>query len=317
MSNAKVTGLRSIELGVTDLNRSAAFYSHIWGLEPVVSDADTIHLRGNGSEHHVVTLRERPKTAMIGVHFAANDKTAVDELHAKAKAFGANVTSAPADLPSSGGGGYGFQFRTPEGHVLNISCDVAGHPNVVNDRSKPLKLSHVVLNSAKIDEQTAFFIDLLGFRLSDSTDMMDFIRCCADHHSIALARGEGPSLNHMAYEVASIDGLMRGAGRMKQNGFNIEWGVGRHGPGDNVFSYFVEPNGFVVEYTSEIEQVDEATFTFHDATYWRNFPMRPCRWGMAGHPSNRLRAAMGGDISVADERDGKRCEEIMAQKLGR
>ncbi len=280
MSNAKVTGLRSIELGVTDLNRSAAFYSHIWGLEPVVSDADTIHLRGNGSEHHVVTLRERPKTAMIGVHFAANDKTAVDELHAKA-------------------------------------CDVAGHPNVVNDRSKPLKLSHVVLNSAKIDEQTAFFIDLLGFRLSDSTDMMDFIRCCADHHSIALARGEGPSLNHMAYEVASIDGLMRGAGRMKQNGFNIEWGVGRHGPGDNVFSYFVEPNGFVVEYTSEIEQVDESTFTFHDATYWRNFPMRPCRWGMAGHPSNRLRAAMGGDISVADERDGKRCEEIMAQKLGR
>ena len=88
--------------------------------------------------------------------------------------------------------------------------------------------------------------------------MMDFIRCCADHHSIALARGDGPSLNHMAYEVANIDGLMRGAGRMKQNGFNIEWGVGRHGPGDNVFSYFVEPNGFVVEYTTEVEQVDEA-----------------------------------------------------------
>ena len=167
--------------------------------------------------------------------------------------------------------------------MLNISSDVARHPNAVNDRSKPIKLSHVVLNSAKIEEQTAFFIDLLGFKLSDSTDMMEFIRCCADHHSIAMARGDGPSLNHMAYEVASIDGLMRGAGRMKKHGFNVEWGVGRHGPGDNVFSYFVEPNGFVVEYTAEVQQVDEATYKAHDAEYWREFPMRPCRWGMAGH----------------------------------
>ncbi len=317
MNSARVTAVRSIELGVRDLNQSATFYSHVWGLDPVVTEGDAIHLRANGPEHHIVTLRERAKPGMLGVHFAANDRLAVDELHHKAKAFGAKVTSAPADLPRSAGGGYGFQFRTPEGHTLNVSSDVAQHPNVVNDRSKPLKLSHVVLNSAKIGEQTNFFIDLLGFKLSDSSQMMDFIRCCSDHHSIALARGEGPSLNHMAYEVSNIDGLMRGAGRLKQNGFNIEWGVGRHGPGDNVFSYFVEPNGFVVEYTTEVEQVDEATFISHDAEYWANFPMRPCRWGMGGHPSNRLRAAMGGDTGVADPADSKRCEEIMAQKLGR
>jgi catechol 2,3-dioxygenase len=317
MSNARVTGLRGIELGVVDLHQSAGFYSAIWGLDPVVSENDTIHLRANGGEHHIVTLRERPKAGMLGVHFAANDKAAVNELHAKAKAFGAQVLGDPADLPRSAGGGYGFGFRTPEGHVLNISSDVAQHPNLVSDRSKPNKLSHVVLNSASMEDQTKFFIDLLGFRHSDSTDMMDFIRCCADHHSIAFARGDGPSLNHMAYEVASIDGLMRGAGRLKANGFITEWGVGRHGPGDNVFSYFVEPNGFVVEYTAEVEQVDEAVYMAHDAKYWREFPMRPCRWGMAGHPSNRLKAAFGGDTSVADPEDGKRCEEIMAQKLGR
>lgn len=317
MNNAKVTGLRGVELGVTDLNQSTAFYSHVWGLDPVVSESDTVHLRANGGEHHVVTLRERPKAGLLGVHFAAQDRTAVNALHAKAKAFGAKVTSDPVELPRSAGGGYGFQFSTPEGQVVNIASDVAQHSNTVNDRSKPTKLSHVVFNSAKIEEQTRFFIDLLGFKLSDSTDMMDFIRCSADHHSIAVARGQGPSLNHMAYEVANIDGLMRGAGRLKSSGFNVEWGVGRHGPGDNVFTYFVEPNGFVVEYTTEIEQVDEATYLPHDPKYWREFPMRPCRWGMAGHPSNRLKAAFGGDTSVADPDDGKRCEQIMAQKMGR
>ena len=76
------------------------------------------------------------------------------EMRGVGKAFGATVTAAPAELASSAGGGYGFQFRTPEGHVLNISADVAQHPNTINDRSKPLKLSHVVLNSASIDQQT-------------------------------------------------------------------------------------------------------------------------------------------------------------------
>ena len=317
MTNPKVTGLRSVELAVRDLSQSGAFYCAVWGLEESSREADTIHLRANADEHHVVTLRERPAAGLLGVHFAAADRAAVSALHAKAKAFGAKLEGEPADLPASAGGGFGFSFRSLEGHVLNVSADVARHQNVVNDRSKPLKLSHVVLNAGRIGEERDFFIDLLGFKLSDATQMMEFVRCSADHHSIALARSQGPSLNHMAYEMADIDGLMRGAGRMKQAGFNIEWGVGRHGPGDNVFSYFVEPNGFVTEYTTEIQQVDETDYEPHDAAYWGNFPMRPCRWGMATSPSNRVRAAMGGDTSVADPEAGKRCEEIMAKTLGR
>lgn len=317
MTNAKVIGLRGVELGVHDLHQSAAFYNHVWGLEPVAEHGDTLHLRGNGTEHHVVTLRERPTPGLLGVHFAADDRDAVVALHAKAEAFGAGVLGEPADLPHDAGGGFGFSFRSLEGHVLNVSSDVVRHQNVVNDRSKPIKLSHVVLNAGRIGDETAFFIDLLGFKLSDSTEMMEFVRCSADHHSIALSRAEGPSLNHMAYEMSNIDGLMRGAGRLKQSGFNVEWGLGRHGPGDNVFTYFVEPNGFVTEYTTEVQQIDEAFYEPHDAAYWTAFPQRPCRWGMAGHPSNRLKAAFGGDLSVADAADGKRCEEIMAKTLGR
>jgi catechol 2,3-dioxygenase len=317
MIQAKVTGLRGVELGVPDLRQSAGFYNQVWGLVPVVGEGDTLRLRGNGTEHHVVTLRERAKPGLLGVHFATTDRNAVMALHARAKSFGVGTLSEPADLPRDAGGGFGFSFRSLEGHVLNVSCDVTRHENTVNDRSKPIKLSHVVLNASRLEEEMAFFIDLLGFKHSDSTQMMSFIRCSADHHSIALSRAEGPSLNHMAYEMANIDGLMRGAGRLKQCGFNSEWGLGRHGPGDNVFTYFIEPNGFVTEYTTEVEQIDEAYYEDHDAAYWDKFPMRPCRWGTGGHPSNRLKAAFGGDLSVADPSDGKRCEEIMAKALGR
>ena len=78
MTNARINGLRSIELGVHDLQKSAEFYRKVWALEDVAADGDTIHLRGTGREHHVITLRERPRAALLGVHFSAPDQATVD-----------------------------------------------------------------------------------------------------------------------------------------------------------------------------------------------------------------------------------------------
>jgi catechol-2,3-dioxygenase len=313
LTQPRIGGLRSIELGVRDLKASADFYRKVWALEDAAVEGNAIHLRGTGDEHHIVTLREMPASQMLCVNFAAPDRATVDALHAKAKAFGATIEAEPQMLPASAGGGYGFRMRTPEGHPMSISSDVARHADIRDDRARPTKLTHVVLNSADVPNQTAFFLDVLGFKLSDSTQMMDFVRCCSDHHSIAFARNNGPTLNHMAYEMPNVDGLMRGAGRLRKNGFDIEWGVGRHGPGDNVFSYFVEPNGFVVEYTTEVQQVDDS-YEFHDAKYWHDLNIWPCRWEMAGLPSPRMRHAASGALT---EELNASCEQIIARKLGR
>ena len=317
MTNGKVTGVRSIELGVRDIQQSVDFYIKVWALDEVAADGDGIHLRATGGEHHVLTIRERPKPTLLGVNFAAPDRTTVDQLCAKAKSYGVKVLGDPAPLSGAIGGGYGFRFETPDGLPMSISSDGTQHPDVVLDRSRPTKISHVVLNSANADEQMPFFIDLLGFRRSDSTHLMEFLRCCSDHHSIAIVRGSGPSLNHVAYEVPNIDGLMRGTGRVKRNGFDIEWGVGRHGPGNNVFSYFIEPNGFVAEYTTELDQIDEATHVPQDAQYWdKVMPTRGDRWGTAGPPSNRMQFAMSGGLYLgAEPPEGVRCEDIIGHKL--
>ena len=198
MANSTVTGVRSIELGVRDLHQSAEFYTKVWALEEVSAAGDTMHFRATGGEHHVLTIRERPQASLLGVHFAAADRGAVDQLCAKAKGYGVAIADDPAPLDASAGGGYGFRFETPDGLPMTISSDSAQHPDVVVDRSRPTKISHVVLNSARTDDQVPFFIDVLGFKLSDSTHMMDFLRCSEDHHSIAIFRNNGPSLNHVA-----------------------------------------------------------------------------------------------------------------------
>lgn len=310
--STRVDGLRSVELGVRDLKQSVEFYRKVWALEEVATDGDAIHMRATGRGHHVLTLRERPKASLLGIHFSAPKRTAVDELQAKAKALGVNVGKTQ-ELATSAGGGYGFTLTALEGHLLTIASDVATHPDAIDDRARPTKLTHVVLNSADVKTQTAFFLDVLGFKWSDSTLRMDFVRCSSDHHSIAFARGNGPCLNHMAYEMPNIDGLMRGAGRLRKSGYDIAWGVGRHGPGNNVFSYFVEPNGFVTEYTTEVDQVDD-NYVPHDGQWWQNLNVHPCRWNMAGPPSELTRKAMSGELV---EEQNQRCEQVMARTLGR
>jgi catechol-2,3-dioxygenase len=292
MTDPQICGLRSIEFGVTDVEKAARFYENCWYLEPVATQDGTRYFRATGPEHHIVVLHERPTAGVECVNYAAQDKATVDAMHTRLEGLGANVTEAPAPL-STPGGGYGFSFRDPDGHKHRISSDVTPHGDSTMADDRPFKLSHVVFNSERVDDQTDYFRDVMGFKLSDRTERMHFMRCSADHHSIALARMGGPSLNHTAFEVPDFDALMRGAGRMKRKGFTVDWGVGRHGPGNNIFTYFREPDGLVVEYTAEVERVDDS-YKVGEPADWSKLMNGPDRWGFSGPPSAAIRQAMGG-----------------------
>jgi catechol 2,3-dioxygenase len=313
MDDIRVSGICSVVLGVPDLEASLAFYRDIWGLHEVGRAAGTVFLRATGAEHHVLGLREQKRAGLAGISFAAPSADAVRGLHDRAMAAGARLLAAPAPLDAAAGGGFGFTVASPDGHALTIVADRAHLPAMPADPSRPRRLSHVVLNSAQMETERDFFLDVLGFRLSDRTDRMDFIRCATDHHAIALAHAQGPSINHVAYEMQDIDGLMRGAGRLRKAGFEMEWGLGRHGPGDNVFSYFIEPNGFASEYTTAMEQIPlDAAYAPHDAKYWREFEPRPCRWGMAMAPSPSMARAMAGELVAERNAD---CDTVISRAL--
>ena len=127
MTNARIDGLRSIELGVHDLQKSAEFYRRVWALEDVAAEGDTIHLRGTGREHHVVTLRERPRASLLGVHFSAPDQRHGGCAACPGQGHGRQGRRGAGPLEASAGGGYGFRVSTPEGHPISISSDVAAH----------------------------------------------------------------------------------------------------------------------------------------------------------------------------------------------
>ena len=292
-----IRALRSIELTVPDLDAASTFYRDVWGLDLVDSGKDAHYLRGTGAEHHIVVLRRGASAALRRINFAANSKSAVDTLYQRLGQGGVMLLGNPAPLDEPGGG-YGFALVEPDGRELRVLSDLIPHRNCADAPDRPRKLSHIVLNTSDADAATTFFTGSLGFRISDQTRMMDFLRCNSDHHSLALARMGGPSLNHIAFEVPSFDALMRGCGRLKENGCKVEWGIGRHGPGNNVFAYFVDPHGFAIEYTAEFQQVDDATHKPGLPQDWVRPANRVDQWGFADPPSDRMRNAMHGQLST-------------------
>ena len=77
---------------------------------------------------------------------------------------------------------------------------------------------------------------------------------------MAIARCPHPSLHHVSFELRGIDEYMRGSGRLMRAGVPKIWGPGRHLAGDNTFTYFHDPNGNTMEYTTELEVLDEDTW---------------------------------------------------------
>ncbi|MGH8682136.1 MAG: VOC family protein [Burkholderiales bacterium] len=282
-------GLRSVELGVTDVAAAARFYTEVWGLAPVASPGGAVYLRGSGAPHHLVALHPRATPALLGVTLSARSRKDVNALHAAVKGAAAGAVAVPAAIAEPGGG-YGFAFMDPEGRIFRAIADDARHADGRDAPDRPRELAHVVLNSADVPRASAFFADVLGFRVTDQTRMMDFMTCNEHHHNVAFAHGDGATLNHIAFEVPDLESVMRGAGRLRDHGYRIEWGVGRHGPGNNVFAYFIGPEDFVVEYTAEVARVD-ATYRVGRPGDWKWPPGRVDHWGVSDPPSDRLKAA--------------------------
>jgi catechol 2,3-dioxygenase len=287
---AIVLAVRAVELRVSDLERSARFYEEVWALEPVHATADARWFRAAGPEHHALVLRAG-EPGLEAVEFALGSREAVDALAPRlSTSLDIVVPPAPLDTP---GGGYGCSGRDRFGRTWRFSSGVARHPEIEPAGARPSKISHVVLNSIDVEADVAFAVRELGFRVRDESRAMFFLGCNADHHSLAFTRVGNVSLNHVAFEVPSIDAVMRNAGRLKQHGYPMQWGVGRHGPGANVFSYYLDPDELPIEYTAEIQQVDDAAYRPGTPQDWERPPYWDA-WGLAEPPTERMRAAVAG-----------------------
>ncbi len=251
--------LQSVELRVPEVESAARFFESVWGLSRVAS-GNAIRLRGTAALSHLISL-EPGDPAIIGITFCG---------------------------PRGEIGGE-REVRGPEGELYRFVCEQNVSP-LPRHPDRPIELSHVVLNSADVDAAERFAVEQLGFKVSDRTRHMTFVRCNRKHHCIAYARAGFSSLNHIAFDMQDLEAVMRGIGRLRDAGYPVVWGPGRHGPGNNVFGYFIGPHGGVIEYTAEVAEVDER-YRVGGPDDWKWPPGRIDHWGISTKDMARISAA--------------------------
>ena len=95
----------------------------------------------------------------------------------------------------------------------------------------------------------------------DRGPAMSFIRCDrgstpADHHTLALALGPSNRYVHSAYQVCDLDAIAAGGEYLRELGYHRSWGIGRHIQGSQIFDYWRDPDGFLVEHFADGDMFD-------------------------------------------------------------
>jgi catechol-2,3-dioxygenase len=131
-------------------------------------------------------------------------------------------------------------------------------------RVRPRKLGHVVLGSTDLDASQRFFIDGIGFKVSDTiAGLASFLRCSTDHHNLLVQPAPVAFLHHTSWQVDDVDEIGRGAQAMLAvDPDRHVWGLGRHHIGSNFFWYLKDPAGNFSEYYADLDCiVDDQLWT--------------------------------------------------------
>ena len=302
MTESLITHLRHVDLAIPDYDRQLAFYTDVWGLTKVADDTGISFLAAEGSpERYILRLRKDEDKRLDLVSFGAATSADVDALAERLIAKRVRLAAEPGALGTEGGG-YGLRFFDLDGRTIEVSAgvEVREHRRVEEKESIPVRLSHVVLNGTDPDRTAQWYADTLGFRLTDTLagpemgTVMNFMRCNPRHHSVAFARGPHVSLHHISFEMRGIDEFMRGSGRVIRSGAKLVWGQGRHLAGNNTYSYFLDPQNNTIEYTTELEELDEDSW--HPHVYDMHDPAVQDQWGTANPMSEAVAKESFNDV---------------------
>jgi len=108
-------------------------------------------------------------------------------------------------------------------------------------------------------------------------DQFVWLRCNREHHTVAIVQAPEVGLDHYCYEIPDWASLKTWCDELANTGVPVRWGPGRHGPGNNLFIMFDDPDGVHIELNCEVER------------FWDDraeYPPVPRRWDVSDRTVN-------------------------------
>lgn len=175
----------------------------------------------------------------------------------------------------------------------------------------PRRVGHVVLATPHHVEANAFYVDGLGFRVSDKMlgGVLTFMRCESDHHNLLIQPGSVSYLNHYAVEMDDLDAIgAAGTAVIAERSEADVVGIGRHLLGSNLFWYLTDPAGNMFEFFADMDQIDDDALWDRDIRRddWTPDEAGLSTWGAAEAPEVFFEPPDVAAIGAAREARGRR-----------
>lgn len=275
-----VVGVAAVTLVVPDAAATADFFEHALEYHRW-TERGTEHLTAQGeygfpAPRRMLSLRSGPGPAVaeIALELAAGDS---------GKGLRARLEHHGVDHEVVDGGA--VRFADPDGLVIVAAPrePPLDHPLAASG-VRPRRLGHVNLKVRDAARSAAFYIDVVGLARSEQIGrQLYFLRAGSEHHNLGLRGGaEEPAVHHVAFEVAGWDSYRVVCDHLAALGHVVEYGPGRHGPGNNLFVYLRDPSsGLRLELYSDMAHIhDEQGY---EPPVWESSdrPRTVNRWGPA------------------------------------
>jgi 2,3-dihydroxybiphenyl 1,2-dioxygenase len=245
-----------VGFGSADLDGWRQFGTGLVGLQAVERSASLLAFRMDDRKQRIVIDRSMPDGGRF-FGWEVADAAALDALAARLDAAGIAVTAEPPTLADNRRVRGLISFHDPAGNRLEAfhGAEIADAPfspgrSISGFRTGPLGVGHVVLTVDNIDPMMAFYVDVLGFALSDYIEKpfrAYFFHINARHHSLALIETGKNGMHHLMVELFSLDDVGQAYDVASSEPERVNVTLGRH-TNDLMTSFYAKtPSSFMVE----------------------------------------------------------------------
>ncbi|PRY18294.1 VOC family protein [Kineococcus rhizosphaerae] len=252
------TAVSHIGFSVPDLTAAVDFYTRVLGMARHRDGAGGDVRLGWGAGHHVLSLREGPQT-LTHYGFEVRDEDGLDGIRERLGEAGVDHHDLDADwVDEAVGRPDGISVTDPDGNTVHFHSPVRRHgENAADPGRRPIKFQHTTVGTADLARLVGFFVDVVGFRISDqlADGRFAWLRSDKDHHTLAVVEtGRGGDIDHYSYDLSEWEDFKSWCDRLTELDVPVTWGPGRHGPGNNLFVFFDDPAGNHIELSAEMEK---------------------------------------------------------------
>lgn len=249
-----------VALNVSDLDACVDDALHVAGLA-VVDRSPRHALLTSNARHAELMMFQAPRNEVRSIGLEALEPDAVAAVAVNARAAGLKILGEKPSLPQIE---RSVTFATSEGHVIEVHTPMPRDQRLrrVGPGIHPRCIDHVNLAAVDPEKISGELQRVLGLRLSERTAGYELVWLrAADgrHHTVGILKGQ-TGIHHYSWEFAGFSDFKRLGDVLDALDRCLAWGPGRHGAGDNLFSYYVDAGGFMVECTAEMEVISDPNF---------------------------------------------------------